>query len=236
MPPYTTYWDDLRSNLPPCWSQALGREFDKPYMQTLGAFLASEQATGKIVFPAKTLVFEALRRTHLASVKAVILGQDPYYKPGLATGLSFSVPRDVAVSKTLTNIYREMLSDIGVPPVQHGDLSSWADRGVLLLNALLTVETGLPKSHRGRGWETFTDRVIQAVDERSGHVAFVLWGDDAKKKASGIDAARHLIHVSPHPSPLGAYRGFWGSKPFSSVNEFLVSRGIEPIDWRLPQA
>jgi uracil-DNA glycosylase len=226
-------FDKARVSLPACWQEAVGTEFDAPYMRTLEAFVGSEKAAGKSVYPAEDLIFGALARTPLSQVKAVILGQDPYHGPGQAMGLSFSVPRGIRCPPSLRNIFRELEVDIGVPAPPHGCLLSWADRGVLLLNTTLTVEAGRAGSHVRAGWHRFTDRVLQAVSARHAPVAFILWGNHARSKAPMLNAERHLVHVSEHPSPLAAYRGFFGSRPFSKANAFLAARGIEPIDWQI---
>lgn len=227
-------WSDARASLPTSWQAAIGDVFDTPAMHDLAAFVAAERAAGKRVFPEDALTFAALRRTPLDRVKAVILGQDPYHRPGQAMGLSFSVPPGVAVPPSLRNIHKELAADIGVAPPDHGCLTAWADQGVLLLNTALSVEEGKAGSHAGVGWHRFTDRIIAAVNARDVPVAFLLWGGHAQKKAALLDATRHLVHRSEHPSPLAAYRGFFGSRPFSRSNDFLRSRGVEEIDWSLP--
>ena len=219
--------------LDPTWLAAVGDEFDRPYMAALKAFLRAEIAAGKEIYPPPPLFFAALDRTPLPSVKAVILGQDPYHGPGQAHGLSFSVPRGVPKPSSLRNVVREAAEDVGMPEPTHGCLEAWADRGVLLLNTSLSVERGLPGSHADKGWAGLTDRIISAVNERPGHVAFVLWGRHAQSKIPLIDAGRHLVHRSVHPSGLSAHRGFFGSRPFTAVNRFLEGRGIAPIDWTL---
>lgn len=224
----------MRPQLEDSWMEAVGGEFTKPYMHALKQFLVAEIALGKEIYPLPRLFFAAMNRTPLSRVKAVILGQDPYFNPGQAHGFSFSVPPGVAKPPSLRNILQELESDLGIPLPRTGCLEAWADGGVLLLNTALSVERGLPNSHAKRGWATFTDRVIQAVSERPGHVAFVLWGAHARSKATLVDRSRHLVHQSAHPSPLAASGGFFGSRPFSKVNAFLHSKGISPIDWRLP--
>ena len=195
----------------------------------------AERAAGKRVFPEEDLIFAALRRTPLDQVRAVIVGQDPYHRPGQAMGLSFSVPRGVAVPPSLRNIYKERAADLGMTPPRHGCLTAWADRGVLLLNTSLTVEEGKAGSHARAGWQRFTDRVLAAVNARDAPVAFLLWGAHAGTKTAMLDGTRHLVHRSEHPSPLSAYRGFFGSRPFSAVNAFLQSRGDGiGIDWSMP--
>jgi uracil-DNA glycosylase len=226
-------FDKARASLPACWQAALGAEFDAPYMRALEAFVAAERAAGKSVYPAEDLIFAALARTPLSRAKAVILGQDPYHGPGQAMGLAFSVPHGIRCPPSLRNIFRELKADLGVPAPRHGCLLDWADRGVLLLNATLTVEGGKAGSHARVGWQRFTDRVLQAVSARQAPVAFLLWGNHARSKGPMLDAERHLVHLSEHPSPLAAYRGFFGSRPFSKTNAFLVTRGMEPIDWKI---
>ena len=228
-------WTDDRESLPDCWQAAIGEEFDAPYMRALAVFLAAERDAGKRVFPESALTFAALRRTPLHEVRAVILGQDPYHRPGQAMGLSFSVPRGIALPPSLRNIYKELTADIGVTAPAHGCLTTWADRGVLLLNTSLSVEEGKAGSHARAGWQRFTDRVIAAVNAQDRPVAFILWGNHAGKKAAMLDGARHLVHRSEHPSPLAAYRGFFGSRPFSKTNAFLEAQGAgNGIDWSLP--
>ena len=202
-------------------------------MRDLAAFLAAERGAGKRVFPNEALTFTALRRTPLDRVKAVILGQDPYHRSGQAMGLSFSVPPGVAVPPSLRNIHKELATDVGVAAPGHGCLTAWADQGVLLLNTALSVEEGKAGSHAQAGWHHLTDRIIAAVNARDVPVAFLLWGGHAQKKAALLEPARHLVHRSEHPSPLSAYRGFFGSRPFSKANEFLRSRGVAEIDWTL---
>jgi uracil-DNA glycosylase len=227
-------WADAYAALPDCWRAAIGGEFDAPYMRGLAAFVATERAAGKAVFPEDTLLFAALARTPLSQVKAVILGQDPYHRRGQAMGLSFSVPPGVKVPPSLRNIHKELAADIGAATPSHGCLTAWADRGILLLNTSLSVEEGKAGSHAKAGWHRFTDAVLAAVNARRAPTAFILWGGHARSKAPMLDAARHLVHESEHPSPLAAYRGFFGSRPFSKVNAFLAARGVsELVDWRL---
>lgn len=216
------------------WRTALQPEFDAPYMQTLRAFLVGEKAAGKVIFPKGSEIFRALNLTPLGKVKVVILGQDPYYGDGQAMGLCFSVRRGVPVPPSLVNIFRELQSDLGIPPARHGDLTHWAKQGVLLLNSVLTVERGRPASHEGKGWERFTEAVIARVNEQPTPVVFILWGAYAQKKAAFVDTKRHLVLRGRHPSPLSAHSGFFGGHYFSGANEFLESHGLTPIDWRLP--
>lgn len=197
-------------------------EFSLPYFSSLEAFVRDAYANGE-VFPAKEKIFEAFNLTHFESVKAVIVGQDPYHEPGQAQGLSFYVPPDVKAPPSLKNIAKEL----GKMP----DMISWAKQGVLLLNATLTVAAHKAASHQGKGWERFTDAVIRALSEKRSNLVFILWGNQAQLKGSVIDRTRHLVIESAHPSPLSAYRGFFGSRPFSRANEYLQSRAIEPIEW-----
>ncbi|MCM2473298.1 uracil-DNA glycosylase [Rhizobium sp. CG5] len=218
------------------WKRVLGPEFSSPYMQQLRAFLLAEKAQGKHIFPRGPEYFRALDLTPLEHVRVVILGQDPYHGAGQAHGLCFSVQPGVRTPPSLVNIYKELQADLGIAPARHGFLESWARQGVLLLNSVLTVEEARAASHQGKGWERFTDAVIRTVNDECQNVVFILWGAYAQKKAAFVDQTRHLVLKSPHPSPLSAHNGFFGSRPFSKANEFLVSRGLEPIDWRLPDA
>jgi len=218
------------------WKQLLAPEFAKDYMQQLKGFLKAELDARKRIFPRGSEYFAALDHTPVKDVKVVILGQDPYHGPGQAHGLCFSVRPDVPPPPSLVNIYKEMEDDLGVTPPGHGCLLPWADQGVLLLNAVLTVEAHNAGSHQGRGWETFTDQIICELNRLHDHLVFILWGGYAQKKGAKIDETRHLVLRSPHPSPLSAYRGFFGSKPFSRANSYLVAHGKTPINWRLPPA
>lgn len=225
--------ENARSPLEASWRPHLQAEFTMPYMQSLRAFLRAEKDAGKVILPHSSNWFNALNSTPFEQVKVVILGQDPYPTPGHAHGLCFSVQREVwPLPKSLINIYQELKDDLGIEN-SHGCLQGWAAQGVLLLNSVLTVEAGRPNSHRDRGWETFTDRIIAALDARPTPMVFVLWGSYAQKKGAVIDARRHCVIRSPHPSPLSAYRGFFGSRPFSRINAFLQENGQPPIDWRL---
>ena len=221
--------------LHPSWLGPLGREFDQPYMADLKRFLLAEREAGKRIFPAGSNWFRALDLTPLDEVRVVILGQDPYHGPGQAHGLCFSVPDGVRPPPSLVNIYKELESDLGIRRPAHGFLENWARQGVLLLNSVLTVEMGLAASHRDRGWEQFTDAVIRLVNVKEAPVVFMLWGSYAQKKASFVDASRHLVLKAPHPSPLSAHSGFLGCRHFSKANTFLESRGLKPIDWALPE-
>ena len=216
--------------LPDDWADAIGDELRTPYGQALHRFVAEERATHRI-FPPANDVFAAMRMTPWADVRVVVLGQDPYHGRGQAHGLSFSVPIGVPKPPSLRNILKELHDDCGCPPRQHGDLSGWASQGVLLLNTTLTVREGQPGSHHGHGWERFTDRVIVALGNRGRPTVFVLWGRNARSKRALIASPPHAVIESPHPSPLSASRGFFGSKPFSAVNAALSGFGEDPIDW-----
>ena len=221
--------------LQPSWLAPLRSEFDAPYMAELKRFLVAEKAGGKRIFPKGANWFRALDLTPLEDVRVVILGQDPYHGPGQAHGLCFSVPNGVRPPPSLLNIYKELESDLGVERPQHGLLESWAKKGVLLLNSVLTVEMGKAGSHRDRGWERFTDRIIAEVNAKAEPVVFLLWGSYAQNKAAFVDPSRHLVLKAPHPSPLSAHSGFFGCRHFSKANAFLQSRGRKPIDWALPE-
>jgi len=221
--------------LDPSWLEPLQAEFDQPYMGELKRFLLAERDAGKRIFPAGANWFRALDLTPLDKVKVVILGQDPYHGPGQAHGLCFSVPEGVRPPPSLVNIYKELESDLGIRRPPHGFLEHWATQGVLLLNSVLTVEMGMAASHRDRGWERFTDAVVQLVNDKPQPVVFMLWGSYAQKKASFVDTNRHLVLKAPHPSPLSAHSGFLGCRHFSKANAFLESRGLAPIDWALPE-
>lgn len=219
----------------PSWQPWLQPEFDQPYMQSLKAFLQAEKEAHKVIFPHSSNWFHALEATPLDQVKVVIIGQDPYHQPGQAHGLCFSVKPGVRVPPSLVNIYKELNTDLGITPASHGFLESWAQQGVLLLNAVLTVEQSNANAHQGKGWEQFTDRVIQLVNEQCEHVVFMLWGSYAQKKGARIDQSRHLVLKSPHPSPLSAHRGFFGCRHFSQANQWLQEQGREAINWQLPE-
>ncbi|MAY36164.1 MAG: uracil-DNA glycosylase [Spongiibacteraceae bacterium] len=222
--------------LHPSWLQALAGEFEQEYMVNLRAFLAERMASGAVVFPRPAEWFNALDTTPLDKVKVVILGQDPYHGPDQAHGLCFSVKPPVAPPPSLMNIYKELQSDLGLTPPKHGCLTSWAEQGVLLLNSVLTVEQGQAGAHQGKGWERFTDAVIEAINREREGVVFLLWGGYAQKKGQLVDAARHCVLKAPHPSPLSAHRGFLGCRHFSQTNDYLSSRGEIPILWELPVA
>lgn len=218
----------------PEWQALLEREFEQSYMQQLKAFLQQQKTQHKVIYPHSSNWFHALETTPLSQVKVVILGQDPYHQPGQAHGLCFSVKPGVAIPPSLMNIYKELNKDLGIAPAKHGYLEAWAKQGVLLLNAVLTVEHGQANAHQGKGWEQFTDRVISLVNQQRENVVFMLWGSYAQKKGAAIDSQRHLVLKAPHPSPLSAHRGFLGCKHFSQANEYLQQHGQTPIDWQLP--
>lgn len=214
------------------WLEALQGEFKKPYYKDLFEKVKSEYSTRQI-FPPADDIFNAFHLTPLSQVKVVILGQDPYHNVGQAHGLCFSVQKGVDVPPSLVNIYKELHDDLGCEIPNHGCLTKWANQGVLMLNTVLTVRAHEANSHRGIGWEEFTDAAIKALNEENRPIVFILWGSPAQKKARMLNNPNHLILKAPHPSPLSAYRGFFGSKPFSQTNEFLISHGIEPVDWQI---
>jgi len=221
-------------NLENSWINTLKDEFDQPYMKELKKFLIFEKQQQKQILPKGSLWFNALNSTPLDKVKVVILGQDPYPTIGHAHGLCFSVlPNVKPLPKSLQNINRELYEDIGVDNSHTGYLQPWAKQGVLLLNSVLTVEAGKSNAHQGKGWEIFTDKIIEIINQECNNVVFILWGSYAQKKGISIDSNRHLIIKSPHPSPLSAYRGFFGSKPFSRTNQYLLSTGKRAINWQL---
>ena len=219
--------------LDPEWLALLQSEFDAPYMKQLRQFLADEKAAGKIIYPPGALWFNALNHTPFSNVKVVILGQDPYHGPHQAHGLCFSVLDGVPPPPSLVNVFTEIKRDLGIEPPTHGNLSAWADQGVLLLNAVLTVEQGKAGAHQGKGWETFTDRIVALLNQKRENLVFLLWGSYAQKKGAIIDRNKHLVLTSPHPSPLSAYRGFIGNSHFSKTNAWLVRHNLTPIDWQL---
>jgi uracil-DNA glycosylase len=214
------------------WKRALAPEFEQPYFQAITTFVRKELAEGKTLYPPGPLIFNAFAQTPIDKVKVVILGQDPYHNPNQAMGLSFSVPQTVRTPPSLVNIYKEINADLGLPIATHGDLTSWAQQGVFLLNAILTVEGGIAGSHQKSGWQIFTDAVIKRLSEEREHLVFMLWGNFAKQKAALIDKSKHLILDAAHPSPLAGI-AFSGCRHFSKANEYLLANGIAPIDWRI---
>ena len=218
----------------PSWKAVLKNEFTKPYFQQVVTFLKTEKAAGKIIYPPGALIFNAFNQTPFSKLKVVILGQDPYHGPGQAHGLSFSVPNGIKPPPSLVNIFKEIESDIGVAmPLQYGNLTRWAEQGVLLLNAALTVRANEPFSHANFGWADFTDAVIQKISDEKTGIIFLLWGKFAQAKQIFIDETRHFVLKAAHPSPFSAHTGFFGCKHFSKTNEFLVKQGFSPIDWKL---
>jgi len=218
------------------WREVIGGEFEKDYMQSLREFLLQRKQQGAVIYPPTNQWFSALNTTPFEDVRVVVLGQDPYHGVGQAHGLCFSVTPGIKVPPSLANIYKEIKSDLGIDQPNHGCLISWAQQGVLLLNATLTVEDGCAGAHQGKGWEQFTDEIIKAVNQKREGVVFMLWGSYAQKKSIMIDSSRHLILKSVHPSPLSAYRGFFGCGHFSAANHYLQERGVKPIDWQLPDS
>ena len=219
--------------LEPSWKNQISDEFAKPYIGQLRLFLQQEKQQGKIIYPKCSEFFRAMDLTPFEQVKVVILGQDPYHGPGQAHGLSFSVQPGIALPPSLVNIYKELESDLGIPRAHHGFLEQWAKAGVLLLNSVLSVEHKQATSHQGQGWETLTDRIIRELNDKRDHLVFILWGSYAQRKGDFIDTSRHLVIRSPHPSPLSAHRGFFGSRPFSQTNNYLIQHDIRPINWEL---
>lgn len=223
-----------RSNqLHPQWLDHLESEFERDYMHQLAEFLAAEQAEGRVVYPSVENIFAALNATPLNSVRVVILGQDPYHGANQAHGLSFSVPEGVPTPPSLRNIYKEIVSDLGGSIPTHGNLTQWANQGVLLLNSVLSVQEGQAASHQGKGWEQFTDKIIEILNRESENLVFMLWGAYAQKKGQSIDKQRHLVLSAPHPSPLSAHRGFLGCKHFSQANAYFQSLGQADIAWQI---
>jgi len=220
-------------NLHPSWLSQLSNELKKDYMLSLFAFIDAERKSGKTIYPAENQVFAALNMTALETVKVVILGQDPYHGPNQAHGLSFSVPQGEKVPPSLRNIYKELSGDLGLRVPTHGFLKSWAEQGVLLLNSVLTVRQAEAGSHQGKGWETFTDAIINSVNREQSGVVFMLWGAYAQKKGSVIDTERHLVLKASHPSPLSAHRGFLGCQHFSRANTYLKALDCTPINWQI---
>lgn len=222
--------------LPESWHPALEPVLQSPPLRSLGGYLKAEEGSGKIIYPPRGTRLAALEMTPLDQVRVVILGQDPYHGPGQAHGLAFSVQHGVKIPPSLVNIYKELEADLGIPRAAHGNLTRWAEQGVLLLNNALTVEAASAGSHQGKGWELFTDAAVEAVAARPDPTVFILWGSHAQKKAARVAALQngpHLVLKAPHPSPLSAHNGFFGSKPFSQANAFLEAQGRSTIDWHV---
>ncbi len=217
-------------NLNNDWDSILADEFEKPYYQELRRFLKAEYQTNRI-YPDMYDIFNALRQTSFADTKVVILGQDPYHGAGQAHGMCFSVKKGVEPPPSLKNIYKELVSDVGIPMPSHGELTCWASQGVLLLNTVLTVREAQPNSHKGKGWETFTDCIIEKLNQKQTPVIFMLWGNNAKTKGALVTNPKHVLLQAPHPSPLSAHNGFFGCKHFSKANEILKQNALAPIDW-----
>ena len=215
------------------WQAVIGDEFEKPYMKILRAFLAQEKAMGKIIYPPSPFIFNAFNHTPFEKVRVVIIGQDPYHGPNQAHGLSFSVPNGIALPPSLQNIFKEIASDLYIKMSKNGDLSTWADQGVLLLNATLTVEQAKAGAHQSKGWEQFTDAAISALNQYRENLVFLLWGSYAQNKGAIIDEKKHLVLKSVHPSPLSAHRGFFGNHQFSQTNTYLTEHAQQAIQWQL---
>lgn len=230
----STFEAESKVKLEPGWKAALATEFGADYMVRLKEFLLQQHQQGANIYPKGSEYFNALNLTPIERVKVVILGQDPYHGPNQAHGLSFSVPKGIPLPPSLRNIFQEIHQDLALPKPGHGCLTHWAEQGVLLLNAVLTVEQGKAASHQGKGWELFTDAVIRALNEQRDGLVFLLWGSYAQKKGQFIDRERHLVLTAPHPSPLSAHRGFFGCKHFSQANQYLANHDQAPIDWGLP--
>lgn len=228
-----TLLDTSELKLESSWRERLQGDFDSAYMGELRGFLREQMNLGKTIYPRADEIFAALNATPFDAVKVVILGQDPYHGPGQAHGLCFSVRSDVRVPPSLKNIYKELAADVNFQPPKHGCLNEWAQQGVLLLNSVLTVEASLAASHQGKGWEKFTDSVVNHLNGESEGIVFILWGNYAQKKGLMIDRKRHLVLQSPHPSPLSASRGFYGNHHFSKSNEYLLAHNKTAIDWQL---
>lgn len=223
-----------RVKLRPSWKARIGPEFEKEYMQNLRQFLTQEKRAEKVIYPEGKNIFNSMNLTSFDDVKVVIIGQDPYHGPGQAHGLCFSVKPGTKTPPSLVNIFKEIQNDLGIPVSSHGYLKSWAEQGVLLLNTVLTVEKGRAASHQGKGWERFTDKIIETLNKEHSGLVFLLWGAHAQKKGKMIDRERHLILQSVHPSPLSAHRGFFGGHHFSKANNYLAAHGKAVIDWKLP--
>jgi uracil-DNA glycosylase len=226
-------FEEREIKLDSSWSERLKGDFETGYMAELRKFLREQEKLGKTIYPAGDEIFAALNATAFEAVKVVILGQDPYHGPGQAHGLCFSVRKGISVPPSLQNIYKELVADVGFVPPDHGCLSEWAEQGVLLLNSVLTVEAGLAGSHQGRGWETFTDSIVNHLNVDATGIVFILWGNYAQKRGAMIDRDMHLVLESVHPSPLSASRGFFGNHHFSKSNEYLLAQNKAAIDWQL---
>ena len=226
-------FEEREIKLESSWSERLKGDFETGYMAELREFLREQEKLGKTIYPAGDEIFAALNATAFEAVKVVILGQDPYHGPGQAHGLCFSVRKGISVPPSLQNIYKELVADVGFVPPDHGCLSEWAEQGVLLLNSVLTVEAGLAGSHQGRGWETFTDSIVNHLNVDATGIVFILWGNYAQKRGAMIDRDMHLVLESVHPSPLSASRGFFGNHHFSKSNEYLLAQNKAAIDWQL---
>ena len=222
----------INLDIEPTWNKILENEFEKPYFKNLNNFLDKELNQGKVIYPQGCDIFNAFKFTPFNKVKVVIIGQDPYHGEGQAHGLCFSVKPEVKLPPSLKNIYKELLSDLEIKPPDHGHLTAWAKEGVLMLNSVLTVEAKTPGSHRKKGWEEFTDKIIQELNDKKEHIVFILWGNDAKKKACQVDRTKHLVLESAHPSPFSV-KNFHGCKHFSKTNQYLKKHGIKPIDWKI---
>lgn len=225
----------MNIDLGPSWHQQLQNEFEKPYMKRLKSYLTKELEKNKTIYPPIDEFFTAFNSSPFYQTKVVIIGQDPYHGHGQAHGLCFSVRPDVRIPPSLKNIYKELNNDLGIPIPQHGYLQSWADQGVLLLNSVLSVEKAKAGSHQKQGWESFTDKVIEVLNHNRQNLVFILWGGPAQKKGKHIDQDKHLVIKGVHPSPLSAYRGFFGGNYFSKTNRYLKAHGISPIQWRIPE-
>ena len=223
-----------KNNLEKSWYNQLQDELQKPYMLSLKSFLVTENKLNKKIYPKCDQYFNSMNLTEFDKVKVVILGQDPYHQPNQAHGLSFSVPLGIATPPSLVNIYKELKTDLNIELANHGCLEAWAKQGVLLLNSVLTVVDSTPGAHRNQGWEQFTDKIIEKINNNRKNIVFILWGSYAQAKGKHIDENKHFVIKSAHPSPLSAYRGFFGSKPFSKANNYLASHGIRHIEWCLP--
>jgi uracil-DNA glycosylase len=226
----------MEVKIAPGWKKSLENEFKQGYFKDLVQFLKNEKDSKQVIYPPGSFIFNAFNLTDIEKVKVVIIGQDPYHGPNQAHGLSFSVQKGIPAPPSLANIYKEIQNDLGISNSKtNGDLTYWAEQGVLLLNATLTVRAGQPNSHAGIGWQRFTDKVIQVLNEQCEHLVFMLWGNFAKEKGAHIDARKHLILKAAHPSPFSVEKGFYGCKHFSKANEYLVSHGKLPIDWMIKE-